>query len=161
MGGSCYISITVVQSYTGKYCCCLYKSTSTNKLYFFWYNDLLNKPLILLHIQVQHTWLVVHDMDSCVTCTTGMDSRATCSQKYSFFIFTAKLQELAGFCNGCKRNIFSCVTIHSHNCMFSQTLFLWQRAVLWVAIVFQYCWQVWWVFTQKQVISTTLCVHNP
>ena len=62
---------------------------ATIEWYFFLHSLVLRmimvlsyKPLILLHVQIQHAWLAVPDTDFWVSCSTDTDSRVTCKKSF-------------------------------------------------------------------------------
>ena len=56
----------------------------------WYYGKVLSYELsISLHVQMQCTWLVVPDTDSCMTCSTDTDSRVTCVKNTAFYKWRA------------------------------------------------------------------------
>ena len=66
-------------------CCRLYCYECTAQVTMPTANDIFSDDFIIRTITRHSTQLVVPDTDSCVTCSTDMDSHVTCSNKYSFY----------------------------------------------------------------------------
>ena len=65
-------------------CCRLYCYECTAQVTMPTANDIFSDDFIIRTITRHSAQLVVPDTDSCVTCSTDMDSHVTCSNKYSF-----------------------------------------------------------------------------